>query len=121
FALQAMQPSNQNVLTRETRSAAAPTALPDGTAATILVGSFSLEDRTSAAAIAALTARLKASGYEVYYAQVDLRVRGKWLRVLAGAFDDAETARLEASRLSAAISGSSVYPVSAGLATGIQP
>jgi general secretion pathway protein A len=100
---------------------AAPRPLPEGTAATILVGSFSLADPAAAAAIESLTARLEAVGYKVYYAEVDLLARGRWLRVLAGAFNDAETARVEASRLSSAIAVPAVYGASAGLATGIEP
>ena len=118
FAFPTLQASHQPV---HLHRAAVPRSLPDGTVATILAGSFSLADPAAAAAIESLTARLEAVGYKVYYAEVDLLARGKWLRVLAGAFGDAETARAEASRLSSAIAIQAVYVVSAGVATGIEP
>jgi general secretion pathway protein A len=119
FAFPTLQASHQPVEFR--RAAMVSRPLPDGTVATILAGSFSLADPAAATAIESLTARLEAVGYKVYYAEVDLLERGKWLRVLAGAFGDAETARAEASRLSSAIAVRAVYAVSAGLATGIEP
>jgi general secretion pathway protein A len=119
FAAPSLQASHQPV--SPYHAIALPRSLPEGTAATILAGSFSLADPTSAAAVESLTARLEAVGYKVYYAEVDLLARGKWLRVLAGAFNNADTARVEASRLSSAVAVPVVSAVSAGLATGIEP
>jgi hypothetical protein len=119
FALPTLQASQQPAPLHQPVSIRRP--LPEGTAATILAGSFSLADPASAAAIESLTARLEAVGYKVYYAEIDLLARGRWLRVLAGAFNDAQAAQVEASRLSSAIALPAPLVVSAGSATGLEP
>jgi type II secretory pathway predicted ATPase ExeA len=95
--------------------------LPDGTAATILAGAFSLRDPSSPAAARALTDWLEASGYQVYYAEVELGARGQWQRVLAGAYTDPQVARVDAARLNEGGSGLAARVVTAGFATGTEP
>jgi hypothetical protein len=95
--------------------------LPDGTAATILAGTFSLRDPVSPVAARALTEWLEASGYQVYYAVVELGARGQWQRVLAGAYTDPGVARVDAARLNEAASGLDARAVTAGFATGTEP
>ena len=95
--------------------------LPDGTTATILAGTFLLSDPAAPAAIRALTGGLEASGYQVYYAEVDLGSRGQWQRVLAGAYVDSEAARDDAKRLNEGRSALSARAVTAGFATGTAP
>src|SRR5262249_26788778 len=73
--------------------------LPDGTGATVVTASFPIADPASPAAVRALTQWLEASGYHVYYAEVDLGSRGRWQRVLAGAYSDLDAARTDALRL----------------------
>jgi general secretion pathway protein A len=119
-ALQASSP--QPAIDYALPSAGSPgRQLPDGTAATILAATFFLGDPSSPAAIRALTDRLEASGFQVYYAEVDLGSRGRWHRVLAGAYTDPKGARADARRLSAEGSGSSARAVTADVATGTEP
>jgi hypothetical protein len=98
-----------------------PRQLPDGTGATVLTGSFPTADPASPGAVRALTQWLEASGYRVYYAEVDLGSRGRWQRVLAGAYSDFDVARADALRLNAAAPNLTVRVVSADYATGAQP
>jgi type II secretory pathway predicted ATPase ExeA len=95
--------------------------LPDGTAATILVGTFPLGDPASLAAARSLTGWLEASGYHVYHAEVESGVRGRWQRVLAGAYTDPELARVDAARLNETAPGLAARVVTAGFATGTEP
>src|SRR5204863_409548 len=53
----------------------------------------------------ALTERLEASGYDVYYADVDLGPKGRWQRVLAGAYTDLQIAWREADRVNLVVPG----------------
>ena len=95
--------------------------LPDGTAATILAGTFFLGDPATPAAIRTLTDELEASGYRAYYAEIDLGSRGRWQRVLAGAYTDAAAASADARRLNGARSALSARAVTAAFATGTEP
>jgi general secretion pathway protein A len=93
--------------------------LPADAAFTILAGSFPVGLDTTAADVAAVTGWLETSGFRVYYAEVDLGSRGRWQRVLAGAYTDSQTARRDAERLKAAAPQSDVHLVSAGFAIGL--
>jgi hypothetical protein len=93
--------------------------LPADAALTILVASYSLAGETAAAEVASLTRWLESSGFRVFYADVDLGPRGRWQRVLAGAYTDPEAARRDEERLKAAAPQSDVHLVSAGFATGL--
>jgi general secretion pathway protein A len=93
--------------------------LPPDAAFTIIVGSYAIADPATAGEVAALTAWLEAFGFAVYYADVDLGSRGRWQRVLAGAYTDTESARRDADRLKAAAPQSDPRLVSAGFASGI--
>jgi hypothetical protein len=95
--------------------------LPDGTAATILAGTFFLSDPAAPAAIRALTVLLEMSGHRVYYAEVDLGARGRWQRVLAGAYADSAAARHDANQLNEDRPALSARAVTAGFATGTAP
>jgi type II secretory pathway predicted ATPase ExeA len=95
--------------------------LPDGTAVTILAGTFRLGDPAASAAVRSLTEWLEASGCQVYYAEVELGARGQWQRVLAGAYTDPQIARAEAARLNDAAFGLAARVVTAGFATGSEP
>jgi len=92
--------------------------LPADATQTILVGSYPVADRASAAGVRALTDWLEAYGFPVFYADADLGRHGHWQRVLAGAYTDPETARLDVARLQSAAPASGVRLVSAGFATG---
>jgi hypothetical protein len=74
--------------------------LPHGASLTILTGSYPVPrgDRERRS----LTQWLEASGYRVYYAQVDLGTAGVWQRVLAGAYSDPDVAEAEAARMNIA-------------------
>jgi general secretion pathway protein A len=93
--------------------------LPADAALTILVGSYPLAEATAAADVAALTDWLEGSGFRVFHAEVDLGSRGRWRRVLAGAYTDPQVARRDEERLRAAAPQSDVHLVSAGFATGL--
>jgi general secretion pathway protein A len=93
--------------------------LPTDAALTILVGSYPLAEATAAAEVAALTGWLEDSGFRVFYAEVDFGSRGRWQRVLAGAYTDPQAARRDEERLKAAAPQSDVHLVSAGFATGL--
>jgi type II secretory pathway predicted ATPase ExeA len=73
--------------------------LPTQAAYSVLVGSFQVLGADGAAAqregeVRSLTEWLEASGFPVYYADVDLGPSGRWQRVLAGAYTDAIAARV---------------------------
>ena len=77
--------------------------LPAEAALTILMGSYPVSGSdelrsTSGTAIRSVTDWLEASGFHVYYAEVDLGERGRWQRVLAGAYTDPDLASADASR-----------------------
>ena len=93
--------------------------LPIDAVLTILVGSYPVAEATAAAEVAALTDWLEDSGFRVFYAEVDLGSRGRWQRVLAGAYTDPQAARRDEERLKAAAPQSDVHLVSAGFATGL--
>jgi general secretion pathway protein A len=99
--------------------AAASRRLPADASLTIVVGSYPVGDARTVADVAALTNWLEASGFRVYYAEVDLGSTGRWQRVLAGAYTDLQTARRDEERLKAAAPQSDVHLVSAAIATGM--
>ena len=72
--------------------AAARRELPPEAALTILVWSYPLAEAGSAADIRVMTEWLESAGFRVYYADVDLGSRGRWQRVLAGAYTDSAVA-----------------------------
>jgi type II secretory pathway predicted ATPase ExeA len=93
--------------------------LPADAAVTILVSSYPLNEPTAPAEIAALTDWLERGGFRVFYAEVDLGSRGRWQRVLVGAYTDQEAARGDVERLKAAAPESDAHLVTAGFATGL--
>jgi general secretion pathway protein A len=93
--------------------------LPADAALTILVSSYPVSDPGAAGDVQVLTDWLEASGFRVFYADVDLGSRGRWQRVLAGAYTDSEAARRDADRIRAAAPSSDARVVSADLATGM--
>ena len=99
-------------------SADADRHLPPAAAMTILTGSYPVAEVDSATAIRALTDWLEASGFAVYYADVDLGSRGRWRRVLAGAYTDPNEARRQAARLNEAAPRLDAVVVTAPFATG---
>ena len=92
--------------------------LPANAALTILVGSYPTAADGSDSEIRSLTQWLEASGHHVYYTQVDLGSRGRWQRVLAGAYTDLEAATADAARLKSAAPGIDCQVVSSAFATG---
>jgi hypothetical protein len=69
--------------------------------------------------VASATEWLEASGFRVFYAEVNFGLRGRWCRVLAGAYGDSQTARRDVERLKAAAPQSDAHLVSAGFAIGL--
>ena len=98
--------------------------LPAGAALTILMGSYPVSGSeelraASSTAIRSVTDWLEASGFHVYYAEVDLGERGRWQRILAGAYTDPDLARADATRLKSTATGAEARVVAAGAATGL--
>jgi hypothetical protein len=57
------------------------------------------------ARVRGLTTWLQSSGYQVYYSDIELGGRGRWRRVLAGAYTDVEAARVDAAHLNVEVAG----------------
>jgi hypothetical protein len=93
--------------------------LPAEAAFTILVSSFPGGQASTASNVAATTAWLEASGFRVFHAQVHLGSRGRWQRVLAGAYTDSQSARRDMERIRTAAPQSDAHLVSAGFAIGL--
>jgi general secretion pathway protein A len=93
--------------------------LPGDAAFTILVGSYAISEASTAGDVQSLTDWLEGAGYRVFYAEVDLGPHGRWQRVLAGAYTEADAARRDAERLKAAAPSSGVRVVSADFANGL--
>jgi general secretion pathway protein A len=93
--------------------------LPAEAAFTILVSSFPDGLASTASNVASTTEWLEASGFRVFHAQVHLGSRGRWQRVLAGAYSDSQSARRDMERIRAAAPQSDAHLVSAGFAIGL--
>jgi hypothetical protein len=91
--------------------------LPPDAVLTILAGSYP-ETESSEPEIRSVTERLEASGYKVYYARVDRGPDGRWQRVLANAYTDADAAVTDAVRLKAAAPDLDARVVTSAVATG---
>ena len=101
---------------------AADRGLPEGTAYTILVGSFPVESQdgvpgTASAPARQLARQLESLGLPVYYAEVEIEGRGRWQRVLAGAYAGPDEARADEARLHERRELSGVRVVGAAFAT----
>jgi general secretion pathway protein A len=94
--------AGQTVQAEAVRVSAINRVVPPGTPLTVLVGAY---PRSSAGDIQTLTERLERSGYKVYYADVDLGPKGRWQRVLAGAYTDPQAAEREADRVNLLVPG----------------
>src|SRR5712692_1393371 len=90
--------------------------LPADAVLTILTGSYP-ETEAAAPEIRSVTERLEASGYRVYYARVDRGPDGRWQRVLANAYTDADAAVTDAARLKAAAPDLDAQVVTSAIAT----
>ena len=82
-----------------TRVSAVNRDVPPDASLTILVGAYPASSASLEQDVRALTERLEMSGYDVYYADVDLGPKGRWHRVLAGAYTDPQVALREADRV----------------------
>ena len=103
-------------------------ALPPDAPLTILVGSYpsvsaapgdnveNVGEAGTAGSIRALTEWLETSGYAVYYADADLGPKGRWQRVLAGAYTDPRAAQRDADQLNAVIPGANARVIEAASA-----
>jgi type II secretory pathway predicted ATPase ExeA len=73
--------------------------LPSGASLTILVAAYPMGAARSQEEIRSMTEWLEASGFRVYYSEADSASGQRWQRVLAGAYTDMLSARLDADRL----------------------
>jgi type II secretory pathway predicted ATPase ExeA len=73
--------------------------LPAEASLTILVGAYPIATPQFDADIRSMTEWLEASGFHVYYSPIDSGSGQRWQRVLAGAYTDERTARMDADRL----------------------
>ena len=94
-------------------------ALPEDAGLTILVGSYPVSSPDSSDQVQLLTEWLEASGFQVYFAEVDLGSHGRWQRVLAGAYTDLDAASRDALRLRTADPSSDAKVLTAGDARGV--
>jgi type II secretory pathway predicted ATPase ExeA len=90
--------------------------LPPDAALTILVASYPAGSTASTTEIQSLTDWLEASGFPVYYADIDLGPRGRWQQVLAGTYTDLETAGQDIARLKTAAPGIDAHVIGAAAA-----
>ena len=65
----------------------------------VLVTSYSADAETTSDEVRTLSERLQSSGYVAAVQTVDLGANGRWQRVLAGTYTDADAAQREADRL----------------------
>ena len=93
--------------------------LPRDAALTILVSSYPTAEPSTDTDVAALTRWLEADGFRVFHADVDLGARGRWRRVLVGAYTDRDTARRDADRLKTTVRDADLQLMSASAARGI--
>jgi hypothetical protein len=93
--------------------------LPAEAAFTILVSSFRVGVESTAEEVALTTQWLETFGLPVFYADVDLGSRGRWRRVLAGAYRNSPPALRDVERLKGAAPESDAHLVSAGFAIGL--
>jgi general secretion pathway protein A len=89
--------------------------LPEDASMTILVGTYPVSSATFERDIQALTERLEAAGFDVYYVNVEAGPKGRWQRVLAGAYTDADVAQRQADRVNGVVPGAAAYVVDAQL------
>jgi type II secretory pathway predicted ATPase ExeA len=83
---------------RLTVASSADRRLPAGASLTILVGAYPTAAPQFQADVRSITEWLEASGFRVYYSEIDSGTERRQ-RVLAGAYTDARTARADADRL----------------------
>ncbi len=88
--------------------------LPESAAASILVGAYPISTPQSAADLRSMTEWLEASGFHVYYSEIDSGLGQRWQRVLAGAYTDETTARVDAERLKHALPSLDAQVVAVG-------
>jgi type II secretory pathway predicted ATPase ExeA len=91
--------------------------LPQRTSWTILLGSYPLaaaNDKSTDDQAGAISHWLEMSGYDVYYADVDLGERGRWRHVLAGTYTGFQEANAAAVRLRATPLGANARVVTDG-------
>jgi hypothetical protein len=94
-------------------------ALPADALFSILVDTYPLASAGSehtVGNIRALAEWLEMSGYAVYSADVDLGAKGRWQRILAGAYTDRQAAQREATRLNAVVPGAHARVIDAAAA-----
>src|SRR3989338_8547490 len=89
--------------------------IPPDAPLTILVGAYPVSSASFEQDIRALTERLETSGYDVHYADVDIGSKGRWQRVLAGAYTDPQVAQREADRVNVVVPGAGAHVVDAEL------
>jgi type II secretory pathway predicted ATPase ExeA len=100
---------------RYTGISSADRRLPAGASLTILVGAYRIATPQFGADVRSMTEWLEASGFRVYYSEIDSGSE-RWQRVLAGAYTDQHTARVDADRLKRAAPSVDAQVVAAELA-----
>ena len=106
---------------RDAGAAVVSRQLPSSAALTILVGAYPAGASTTPDAVRDMTDWLETSGFQVFYAEVDLGSQGRWRRVLAGAYTDPEMARRDAARIMAAAPQLDAHVIGAEAAAGAAP
>ena len=93
---------NERVEARSLAPAVPKRHLPVDAAFTIALGVYPASASGVPEPMRALTAWLERAGWGVYYAELDRGPRGRWYRVMAGAYTDEQSAGRDLERLKAA-------------------
>jgi general secretion pathway protein A len=107
--------AGQTVQAAGVRVSAVSRDVPPGAALTILVGAYPASSTSLERDVRAVTERLETAGYNVYYANIDVGAKGRWQRVLAGAYTDPQIAQREADRVNMVVPGGGARVVDAQL------
>jgi general secretion pathway protein A len=103
--------AGQTVQAAPGRVSAVNRDVPPGATLTILVGAYPASSASFEGDVRALTERLETSGYKVYYADLDFGPKGRWQRVLAGAYTDPQVAGHEADRINHLVPGAEAHVI----------
>jgi general secretion pathway protein A len=110
---QPVEAASVNRVLPSTPTIAVARLLPPDALRTILVGTYPMAEANAGANVRAITEWLEMSGYAVFYATVDMGAKGRWQRVLAGAYTDPQVAEREAHRLNAVVPGAGARVIDA--------
>lgn len=116
-----LRPSAINTAAWHPSGQAIDRRLPADASLTILVGTYPDTGTEADGAVRTITDSLEHSGFRVYYGDSDLGARGRWRRVLAGAYTNEKDATDDAERLRREIPAAEPRIVDAVVVTSADP